>query len=302
LTDVLTLQVQTYLQQRPYGDQPFFLQLDHFAPHGNPVVALAAPRHVGSMNGAAAPSPPNFNEQDVSDKPQGIRNRPLLSPSGVAQVAQRFRSRIEALRAVDESVDQILDTLEQTGQLANTIVVFTSDNGFEQGEHRIPMGKDYFYEESAHVPLLMRGPGLPAGRKIGKLVTNFDLTPTIVEWCGAQARLEPDGRSLVPLIAAPTLPWRRDLLLENPFVQHCTGLRTLDPYTAAEYVYVEYDYDNDLVPEEFELYDLARDACDPLGDPAQLANRWADPCYANLMRRLSARLADLRDCAGSDCR
>jgi hypothetical protein len=125
-----------------------------------------APRHADRFAGTPLPEPPNFNEADVSDKPRLIRRMAPITARQRANIQENWQQRRETLLAVDEAVTSIVDTLRQTGELDNTLLVFTSDNGFFHGEHRIRTGKVRLYEESIRVPLLMRWTGnasLPRG-------------------------------------------------------------------------------------------------------------------------------------------
>jgi N-acetylglucosamine-6-sulfatase len=116
----------------------------------------------------------------VSDKPRSIRRLPRLSPARRAAIAENYRQRLESLLAVDEGVVRVVGALRAAGELENTLILFTSDNGFFHGEHRVPYGKVMVYEPSVAVPLIMRGPGVPRGARRGQLVTNADLAPTIL--------------------------------------------------------------------------------------------------------------------------
>src|SRR5215213_6283799 len=109
------------------------------------------------------PNPPSFNEDDVSDKPAWIGNTPILTPEEVDELRQRYRQRLRSLQSVDEMVGRLVGVLRQTGELSNTYIVFTSDNGLHLGEHRINKKKWTAYEEAIRVPLLVRGPGVPQG-------------------------------------------------------------------------------------------------------------------------------------------
>ena len=139
---------------------PFFLKLDFNAPH-SPYVP--APRHIGSQALAQLLPPAGSNEEDIRDKPRFLRRLPKLGDGNLAQIITRRRSRLEMLASVDEAVAEIVATLQEEGELANTYVVFTSDNGYFSSEHRIRQGKYLPHEPSSHVPLLMRGPGITAG-------------------------------------------------------------------------------------------------------------------------------------------
>jgi hypothetical protein len=165
--------------------------------------------------------------------------------------------------------------------LGQTYVSFTSDIGYLQGEHRIREEKVYPYEASIRVPLLIRGPGIPPGVRSNEPAINADLAPTIAGAAGAEPGLVQDGLSLLDLLdgSAPD----RDLLIESfhPIARYA-AVRT------GRYLYAEH------ASGSRELYDLAT-------DPFQLKSRHADPDYAEVRRRLSARLSALRDCAGESC-
>ena len=121
----------------------------------------------------------------------------------------------------------MVDTLARTGELDNTLIVFTSDNGFMHGEHRVKAEKVLLYEESARVPLVMRGPGIPPGWRDPRPVANIDVAPTIVDTADATARRVPDGRSLLAAARRPDGRWGRDILLENG-----NGANSVPPYRA----------------------------------------------------------------------
>jgi len=163
--------------------------------------------------------------------------------------------------------------------------VFTSDNGWMQGEHRIPSGKVVPYEESIRVPLILRGPGVPAGKRVTTIAANVDLAPTILDAAGASAALTVDGRSLLP-IARQDQPFPRGIVIETGPREDgawYVGLRS------PRWAYVEHSTG------ERELYDLQR-------DPFELTSVHADPAYARTRQALAAQLATLRTCAGDVCR
>jgi N-acetylglucosamine-6-sulfatase len=215
-----------------------------------------------------------------------VRSFPRLSPARIAAIAENYRQELESLLAVDEGVVRIVQALRDAGELDDTLIVFTSDNGFFHGEHRLPSGKVMLYEPSIRVPLILRGPGVPRGAHRRQLVMNADLAPTILAATGARpGRLE-DGRSLFPLLRDPGLEWGRDLLIEGPDGLRMIAFAALRTY---RYVYAEYDTG------EQELYDLAR-------DPGELRSLDRDPRYQALAAQLSERLAALEVCAGESCR
>jgi N-acetylglucosamine-6-sulfatase len=276
--------------------QPFFLSVAYLAPHGgrpadpdDPAglgTPAPAPRHRDAFAAEPLPASPAFDEADVSDKPSFVRRLPRLSSERAAAVREMYQQELESLLAVDEGVVRVVGALRAAGELDNTLIVFTSDNGFFHGEHRVRYGKVMVYEPSIRVPLIMRGPGVPVGVRRRQLVTNADLAPTILEAAGAvPAGRVPDGRSLFPLLRARGLAWGRELLVEG-----APGYRAV-AYAALRndrFVYAEHDNG------ERELYDLRR-------DPHQLENAVGEPRYAAIEARLAERLAALHACAGRGC-
>ncbi len=294
-TDVLAAKAEEVIRDRAGTGQPFFMTVTPLAPHleggdgaGTEATVRPAPRHQGRLHRARLPHKASFNEADVLDKPSYIQERPRFIPKRWKEILRIHRARLASLLAVDELVERLVGALQETGQLENTVIIFTSDNGFFLGEHRLPDGKYYPYEEATHVPLLIRGGGFPAGATARQIVGNIDLAPTILALAGAHAGRVEDGRSLLPLARDPGLEKDRALLLEG--FSH--GRRAKLPYAAirtGRWVYVEYDSG------ERELYDLQT-------DPQQLDSRDGDPQLAEVRATLAARLAKLRHCSGATCR
>ena len=234
-----------HLQRPPPGDPRPAADVDGDRCRGH---AKPAARHIGAFEGAPLPLPPSFNEADVSDKPLTIRNTQPMDASQVDSIHDFYRCELESLQAVDEGVQRIVDALAATGELDSTLLVFTSDNGTQHGEHRFVFGKNLPYEESLRVPLLIRGPGVPAGVTVRDLAANVDLAPTILDAGGARARLPEDGRSLLPMIGRPGNQSGRELAIEGVRFR---GVRT------PRYVYVHWIRGPNIG--EIELYDLERD-------------------------------------------
>ncbi len=169
------------------------------------------------------------------------------------------------------------------------------------GEHRFKNGKHHPYEP-LQVPLIMRGPGIPANQTVHHLMINVDYARTILEWADATPGLQQEGRSLIPLLAHPsTTQWRKDFLIENTLIYKYTGLRTQNLHNGREYQYVEYDYNGDNIVDERELYALTPDECRPTGDPYQLESQHNNTCYTNLLQQFHQRLAFLKNCVGEAC-
>src|SRR5215211_7656647 len=210
-TDVLSGQATDFVRRAAPEDQPFFTYVAPTAPHGP---ATPAERHKGAFAGEEAPRPPSFDEDDVSDKPSPITNAGRITEEEASNIDDYYRQRLKSMLAVDEMVGALLEELEAAGELDNTYIFFTSDNGWFQGEHRIQSTKNRPYEESARVPLFVRGPGIPAGTNTDKLALNTDLAPTFAELAGAS--FAADGRSLAPLLRGEEpASWRSSVLLEK---------------------------------------------------------------------------------------
>lgn len=257
------------------------------------------------------PRPPSFNEAATSDKTLWLRGYPLLDPGGINQIDRISRKRLRSMRAVVDTVEALIKALFKSGELANTYFVFTSDNGFHLGQHRLTPGKDRPFEEDMRVPLIIRGPGIPAGMVRDEMTLNVDFAPTMAEWAGATMPAFVDGRSLIPLLAAgqdEPPAWRDGVLWEEgrppagltaPPGSHddrgdprVRGRPQPSPYRelrTSRDIYLEY-----LRTGIQELDDLSR-------APYQLDNV-APAAPAALLRKLSERLGRYMTCAGDSCR
>jgi N-acetylglucosamine-6-sulfatase len=280
--------------ERVAGPEPFFLSVAFLAPHtgsprelGDPLgigTPVVAPRHRGLYAAAPLPRPASFDEADVSDKPLFVR-RPRMRRPKVRAISVLYRQQLESLIAVDEAVERVVEALRSAGELERTVIVFTSDNGYLAGEHRLAHGKASVYEPAIRVPLLIRGPGFPRAVTRHQLVGNVDLAPTILDVARANAGRPQDGRSLVPLARNPRLGLGRSLLFE---VARATGMRTTAIRTE-RWLYAEH------AGGARELYDMWR-------DPQQLNSLHRNPWLAGVRSLLARRLAALRHCRGADCR
>jgi N-acetylglucosamine-6-sulfatase len=286
LTDVLREKAADFVLRTAPTGQPFFIYIAPYAPHQP---ATPAPRHQDAFLGVQAPRTPSFNEQDVSDKPLWVRNTQLRTPTQIAQLDELYRRRLQSMLAVEDLVERLIEILKEARQLENTYIVFTADNGFHLAQHRLPAGKNSAYEEDIRVPLIVRGPRVPAKGVVEQLAVNIDLAPTFAELGGAETPDFVDGRSLVRFLRdrePSTENWRQGFLLEAGFI---TGNRVFQGIRGKGFTYVEY-----LNTGERELYDLER-------DPYQLQSLH-DAAEPAVMNQLAAWLASLRECAGVICR
>jgi N-acetylglucosamine-6-sulfatase len=294
-TDFIATRADELIAAAAPAAQPFFMSVAFVAPHsGQPREAddppgiatpAVAPKYANAFASLPLPTPPSFNEADMSDKPLALQARPAITAVRALRMQEAYQQRLESLLSVDDAVESIVSALRGTGELDNTLILFTSDNGFFAGEHRVATGKVLAYEPSIRLPLLMRGPGVPVGATAGQLVTNADLAPTILDAAEAKPGRVEDGRSLLELVGDPGVEWGRELLLEGGNAQGLTftGLRNY------RWKYIEH------TDGEVELYDLER-------DPYELQSLHPDPAFAGIKALLAARLAILRSCAGRTCR
>jgi N-acetylglucosamine-6-sulfatase len=300
-TDVYSQKAADFIRRRAPSRKPFYLSVAPRDPHGEAASCncagnnpRAAPRYEGKFNGLTAPRDPSFNEANVSDKPSNIKNLPLLNATQIGNVDARYRARAEAVLGVDDLVQNVVGTLKSTGELKNTVLIFTSDNGFFHGEHRVPQGKVRIYEPSIRVPLLIRAPGMPQGVHRRQPVGNVDLAPTILDFAHAKPGRKEDGMSLVSIMRSKRDYPGRAMDLETFFTPDTTedpedpplnyiGVRT------DRYLYANYGTG------EQELYDLR-------ADPFELQNQAGNPVYAPVQGALQRLLGSESTCAGKTCR
>lgn len=279
-TDFMAKKATNFIKAHRNSKTPWFMVVAPNAPHSP---SYAAKRHRKAYRKARLPRVPSFNEKDVRDKPNRIRNKPRYSRAGVRDIKQKRRQRLRSLKSVDEMIKKTVATLGRTGQLRNTYIVYTTDNGYMLGKHRMDT-KGVPYEEAINVPLIVRGPGVARNVSRGQLVSSTDWAPTISDWGSAKTPRFVDGRSLKPLLTKNTPPdWRNSLLIEYWHGHSFSGLLTTSGTR-----YVEYDTG------EKELYDLRK-------DPYQLENtaRQASP---ETLKPLSEKLDALKKCARKSCR
>lgn len=296
-SDELTEETLALMDAWTAEDSPFFIWASYVAPHttcddeavpgcwGPPVPAA---RHAELYPDAVLPSraKPSFNERNVSDKPPGLRS---AAPRSVGSMQTSFLQRIRSLAAVDEGVARIVDALADAGELDDTYLVFTSDNGYLLGEHRIS-GKIYAYRESLSVPFLVRGPGIPAGQVRRQIVSTVDLAPTIAAMAGATPGRVVDGVDFLPQATADAPLRRTSLVQAGPryakskypwlFRGVHTGRYTLTWWRTNGFV---------------ELYDHAV-------DPHELTNVAKQRRYLRVRWKLLRWTRMLGRCAGATCR
>jgi len=177
---------------------------------------IPAERHKNLYADAEVPHRPNYAKppEGKSSLLRRIGDLPPLGPKTVTD-DETIRNRLRMLASVEGGVADIFNTLENQKQLDNTLIIFTSDEGYFYGEHGLSAERRLAYEESIRIPLLMRWPKLiKAGSSIDQFALNIDITPTLLEIGGATAPKEIHGHSLVPLLRGEKVPWRDSFLIE----------------------------------------------------------------------------------------
>jgi N-acetylglucosamine-6-sulfatase len=289
-TDVLAQRSVATIDEASSSGKPFFLWITPTAPHSGPGPRVA-PRYATAMSNWTLPTPPSFNEANVSDKPAWVQALKPITASQKSSLRTDELRRIRMLLAADDLVAQVVNELTATGQIDNTVIMFTSDNGFMRGEHRVRTGKEVEFQESLSVPLLISGPGFPVGTN-NNPVMNTDLAPTIAALAGVTPGRVQDGRSILPVVQG-VADWSRRAIRHFVTPDNTSDGGTpphpsADGIRAGPYTYFE------LSTGERELYDHS-------ADPYELTNVFGQPKYSSLQSQLQQMLRVLKTCAGASC-
>lgn len=288
-TDVMKNRALEFIDKSAKRSSPFLLYISTYAPHGP---SDPAPRHANLFTDAIYPKSPSYHEEDTSDKPKIITD--IRKTGGLFETEEAdalFVRRIQSMQAVDEMVAEIVQRLEQNGQLDNTYIFFTSDNGFHMGEHSLPSGKMLAYEEDIRVPFLVRGPGIQPGTTVTQMTANIDVAPSITELAGAQPADFVDGRSFVRFLSSAqedNSDWRKALLLETGYMDRTSNVVSYRGVRTETFKYIEYE-DNEL-----EFYNL-------VADPYEM-NNLANSLDADTLSALHSWLEELKACKADGCR
>jgi arylsulfatase A-like enzyme len=295
LTDVAGGRAVQFIDAAADAGQPFALEVATFAPHAP---YTPAPRDAMDFPGLTAPRPPSFDAPNTH-APRWLSAHAPLTPAQIGQIDAGFRKRAQSVEAVDAMIGNIEAVLQARGLADNTYVVFSSDNGYHMGEHRLMPGKMTAFDSDIRVPLIVAGPGVAAGQTATKIAENVDLRPTFDDIAGATVPRSVDGHSLMPLLAGRTpAGWRTGALIEHHGPDHATGdpdlprpgsgnPATYEALRTKDALYVEYHNG------EREYYSLAR-------DPNELHNTYRHLGHAR-RARLHAQLRALHRCRGTTC-
>jgi N-acetylglucosamine-6-sulfatase len=300
--DVLNAYAQSFIASS--RRKPFAMEVATFAPHAP---YTPAPRNACDFPGLTEPRDPSFDASNLNP-PAWLGNRNPLTPVQIRRIDRSFRLRAQTVEAIDKLVADVERTLAARHLLRNTYIVFSSDNGYHLGQHRLTRGKQTAFDTDIRVPLIVAGPGVPKGRKVHAVAQNVDLYPTFLDLAGAKPRVPVDGRSLEPLLHPTRVKpaWRTVALVEhknladNPldpdFEDGRPGgspttyeaIRISSPHLRGfrgpvEAVYVEY---RDAA-QETEYYDIRSDPF----ERDNIAGRLT-PTQKRVLHRILTRLAD----------
>lgn len=317
LTDESVGAIETYAPKR----RPFFLTTDYFAPHNGRgrgdkrcrKAPIPGPEDQALFEGVKLPKPPSYNEKDVSDKPSFVQQLDRINGNQRRKLTKRYTCALASLAGVDRGVEAIYDALEDQGELENTVLIFWSDNGYFNGEHRIANKKQLQYEDGLKIPMVARvGSEVEGGAEIAERVTrpvaNIDLAPTVLDYAGGDSckgkRCRAmDGLSMRALMTGERSPIRkrRPLLIEFENLPKSNFTCAYEGVRVPGAVYIEHtsipdpDTNECRRAEEKEFYDLKT-------DPNQLQNLLATKQGRAVSRtqkkRLRRTLNRLRDCRG----
>jgi N-acetylglucosamine-6-sulfatase len=296
VTDVLSRRGRGFVNRVAGTQTPFLLEVASFAPH-HPYTP--APRDAHAFPELVAPRGAAFDAETLN-APSWLRDRGPLTFEETAAIDRDFRKRAQSVQAIDDLVGKIRETLRRRGLDDNTYVVFSSDNGFHMGEHRLTSGKMTAFDHDIRVPLIVVGPDVAKGGTVEELTANVDLAPTFMRLAGVTPPFWVDGRDLSGLLRdTPPGDWRDAVLIEHQHPDSSTldpdrqGLPSGNPptYDAIRTrfgTYVEYESG------EREYYDLR-------SDPDQLDNVY-DLLAPQDRQSLHDTLERLRSChRGTTC-
>jgi arylsulfatase A-like enzyme len=289
--DIVTDRAVDWIKQK--RDKPFCIMLWFQSPHAP---FFRARRHLDLYNGIAIPKPPTFDDDlkrypgkprafaEADDRIGGYAQQSNTSANCARSLEELTKDYYAGIVAADENMGKIFQVLTDTGQLDDTVIMFSSDHGFFLGEWG-KYDKRFMHEPSIRTPMLVRYPRIvPAASTNDQMVLNLDIAPTLLELAGVSIPQQMQGRSMAPLLQGQTpRNWRKDWLYEyyeypGPHrVRKHRGVRT------EQYKLIHY-YE---APEEFELYDLRE-------DPGELHNLFGEPAYAGVANELSHRIDELR--------
>lgn len=290
-TDVLAGRASNMIGTAATSGNPFFMWVTPTAPHGGAGKRVAA-KYATAFTNWRLPPKASFNESNITDKPAWVQQLKPITVSQRSSINKAEAVRLAMLQSVDDLVETVVNALQANNLIDRTIIIFTSDNGFMRGEHRIKSGKEVAYAESVSVPLIISGPGIQS-RSVAALAVNADLAPTIADFAGVDLPWGVDGRSLAPALGGVD-PWPNRAVLHSiigDFTADGGGVGKHPSgagITTKRFAYFEYSTG------ERELYDHSV-------DPLELNNQAGQPTYFAIENSMQETLAPLKVCSGFSC-
>lgn len=301
-TDILTDYAVEWISKRP-ADKPFALFLWHKAPHE---LVKAAQRHRGLFQDMEMAEPPNFRDS-YRGKPEwqrrgllyglhkkawaAARGKPvppevgILAPFEKLWREKHFDEYLRTLVAVDESTGRLLDALDKTGRRENSLIIYTSDNGFNIFAHQSGIDKRTMWEESIRIPLVIQFPNHSgAGSSRAEMALNVDFAPTILEAAGIPVPASMDGRPLQP-VASGHVPddWRKSFLYIYQQEDYAPGIVSMVGARTGRFKYICYPGEKEGLNE---LYDLE-------ADPHEMRNIIGDLAYRDVLEQMKQEIRRL---------
>ncbi len=295
-TDILTDKAIAFITRQP-KDRPYFCMLSHKAVH-EPFVP--ASRHGDAFGKDQVDIEPESWKDDFKGKPAWLHRdqardvrwdyrtrdyeKEILpetaNPDEWKQGQKKYIEQFRCLAAVDDGVGKLLTVLKDRGTLDNTLIIFTSDNGYFHGEHR-RWDKRLAMEESMRIPMVVAYPGhIKPGSTVTQLVTNVDFAPTLLDYAGIQTPVPMQGNSMRSLFEQKAPEWRDSVFYEY-WVDLVHSIPTMTAVRTDQYKLIQYPEINDLD----ELYDLN-------ADPHEMNNLAVNPEYSELHNRLKKLMAE----------
>ncbi|QGI86252.1 hypothetical protein CEK25_012981 [Fusarium fujikuroi] len=328
-SDLISKYAHELLKEAIGSENPFFVAIAPVAPHSNvnlrrqpgnpsaPLMTIPIPleRHSHLFEGAKVPRTENFNP----DSPSGvswIHKLAQLNESAVSYLDDFYRARLQALQGVDEIVEQMTKQLEDAGIIDETYIIYSSDNGYHLGQHRLPPGKECGFDEDIRVPLFIRGPGVSSGSVENAVTTHIDLAPTILRLAGADLRTDFDGTPI------PVLPTQENKRHEHVAVEYWGGaiaegeiggfdgkgqiFAQNNTYKGVRIVHEDYNlYYSAWCNNEHELYDIKTDPGQLNNlfphDDAKASTEFLGTTTGQVLNRLDALMLVLKSCKGNTC-
>ncbi|BCJ40042.1 sulfatase [Actinoplanes ianthinogenes] len=293
LTDVLSAKAQDFITTSAAAGQPFMVEVATFTPH---LPYTPAPQDAPSFPGLTAPKSPAWDTVPT-DAPRWLAHHSPMPAWERKMIDSSFRKRVQSVQAIDRMLAALRATLTKAGVAGDTMVIFSSDNGYHMGEHRLNPGKMTAFETDIRVPLIAAGAGVKPGHTVEAPAENVDLRPTFADLAGLPANPRVDGRSLKPLLAG-TSPhqWRTTALIEHS--DPATDPKDPDYNRYSENIPPSYDAVRTPAFTYVEYVDGSKEYYDLRSDPHQMHNL-ANGLDPERLTELHDALHALNTCTGA---